>query len=263
MIPYFEAPTFHLGPLTIAPFGIFVALGVYLASRVLVALAARKSLPTRALADYAFWGLIGGLIGGHLMHVLLYHPEELSKSPLQLFKIWDGLSSTGGLLGGVVAAIIFFRHRKVAFWDFGDEFALAVPIGWTIARIGCFVVHDHPGVHTQFFLAVRFADGPRHDLGLYDALWLATIALVVWVLQERKLLAGRRLALAGLLYSCGRIFFDTLRSTDLSYVDKRYFGLTPAQYFCIALICFCVYRLVKPVPWTYRGVPAKALATSA
>ena len=48
-----------------------------------------------------------------------------------------------------------------------------------------------------------------------------------------------------LLYACGRFFFDTLRATDLNYVDARYFGLTPAQYCCIVLIVFGIYGLVK------------------
>ena len=258
MIPFFELPTFHAGPLTIAPFGIFVGLGVYLASVILVAEAKRDGRSTRVLADYAFWGFVGGLVGGHLMHVLLYHPEELQKSAFQIFKIWDGLSSTGGLLGGVVTAMIFFRVRHASFWDYGDAFGLAVPTGWAIARVGCFVSHDHPGKLTSFPLAVNFAAGARHDLGLYDALWLTGIALLVWFLARRKLLVGRHLALAGMLYAVGRIFFDTLRATDLPYVDARYFGLTPAQYFCIALFLFGAYRFWKPVP---RNAPVKLPAT--
>src|SRR6185312_17443244 len=102
--------------------------------------------------------------------------------------------------------------------DYGDEFALAVPIGWSIARLGCFVVHDHPGVRTTFPLAVNFPDGPRHHLGLHDAIWLALIALTVYLLQRNKLLEGRRLQLVAVMYSVGRIYFDTLRATDTGYV---------------------------------------------
>lgn len=101
-----------------------------------------------------------------------YHPEELSRGPLQILKVWDGLSSFGGLLGGLVAAALFFRRRGIAFRPYGDALALGVAPGWAVARLGCFAVQDHPGVKTDFFLAVAFRDGARHDLGLYDALLL-------------------------------------------------------------------------------------------
>lgn len=235
MIPYYQSPTFQLGPLTLAPFGFLAAAGIYVAARITVKRAAEDGRDSQVLADYAFWGVASGVLLGHWVHLFLYHPEELARGPLQILKVWDGLSSFGGLLGGILAALVFFHLRKVRFRDYGDALALGVAPGWGIARLGCFVAHDHPGLRTDFPLAVAFPGGARHDLGLYDAVVLFSIAIVLFILRKRRLLTGRLLPLLAILYGLGRFFLDFLRAQDLAYVDARYWGLTPAQYACILL----------------------------
>lgn len=245
MIPYLYVPPLKLGPLTIEPFGIFVALGIILAARLLTRQAERDGLDSTPLQDYAPWGVGVGIVAGHFFHLFAYHPEELSKSPFQVLKVWDGLSSFGGLIGGILAAVFFFKARKLRFRDYADAFALSVAPGWAVARLGCFAVHDHRGVRTDFFLAVDFPGGARHDLGLYDALFLFGLTALLWSLRNGNRLRGKLLPLLSLLYAFGRFFFDSLRATDLSYVDARYLGLTPAQYGCFALVAFGLWGLVR------------------
>lgn len=246
MIPYVNPHSLKVGP--IEPFGIFVALGIFLAARIVVKQSAKQGLDPNPIHDYSPWGVGAGVVAGHLVHLLFYHPEELSKSTFQLLKVWDGLSSFGGLLGGVIAAIIYFRVRGVSFSKYADAFALGVAPGWGVARLGCFVAHDHPGVRTDFFLAVDFPavtyGGPRHDLGMYDAILLFAIAGVLFALRNSGKMQNRLLHLLALLYAPGRFFFDTLRATDLHYVDARYFGLTPAQYGCMLLVVYGLWGLV-------------------
>src|SRR4051812_4917238 len=104
MVPYFRIPDLHLGPLTVGPFGVLVALGIIIGTRICTRIAQEDRLDPHVLDDYAPWGVAAGVLGGHWVHVFLYHPEELSRSSFQAFKFWDGLSSTGGLIGALVAA---------------------------------------------------------------------------------------------------------------------------------------------------------------
>jgi phosphatidylglycerol:prolipoprotein diacylglycerol transferase len=151
-------------------------------------------------------------------------------------------------LGGILAAVVFFRVRKIPFGDHADAFALGVAPGWGIARIGCFTVHDHPGVHTAFPLAVRFPDGPRHDLGLYEAIVLFSIGALLWAFHRRDVLRGRLLAVLALLYGIARFFLDFLRATDVAYADGRIHGLTFAQYFAVGLVAWSVWAFVRYRP---------------
>jgi phosphatidylglycerol:prolipoprotein diacylglycerol transferase len=158
---------------------------------------------------------------------------------------WDGLSSMGGLLGGALAAVVFFRVRGLQFAPYADSFALGIAPGWAIARLGCFSVHDHSGVLTSFFLAVRFPDGARHDLGLYDALVLFALTWLLYSLARRKLLAGRLLAVLALGYGTARFGLDFLRATDVAYADARYLGLTPAQYASVLLVVYGAVQVAR------------------
>ncbi|HZZ84383.1 MAG TPA: prolipoprotein diacylglyceryl transferase family protein [Anaeromyxobacteraceae bacterium] len=247
MIPYFQPPSLSLGPFNLQVFGIFAAAGVYTGAVVASRAARRQGLPVQPLADFAIWGVASGVLFGHLIHLFLYHPEELSDWR-KVLEFWQGLSSFGGLLGGILAAAVFFRRRGLEFHDYGDALALGVAPGWGVARLGCFAIHDHPGVHTSFPLAVNFPDGPRHDLGLYDAVVLFALAALLFLLRRRGLLRGRLLAVLALLYACSRFFLDFLRASDVPYPDARYLGLTPAQYGSLLLVGYAAWRFSKGAP---------------
>ena len=244
MIPWFVVPPLRLGPFALQPFGILAAAGVALASALLVREARRRGLDQEPLQKFPTWGLVGGIAGAHLVHLFLYHPEELRENgPLQILKLWDGLSSTGGVLGGIVAAAIFFRLRRIPFARYADVFALALAPGWAVARLGCFSVHDHPGRLSSFALAVAFPGGARHDLGFYDALVLFALTALLYALRRR--FEHRLLAVLALGYGLARFLLDFLRAADLPYSDARYFGLTPAQYAAVALVLYGVVNLAR------------------
>jgi phosphatidylglycerol:prolipoprotein diacylglycerol transferase len=209
--------------------------------------AREQGLPDEPLRDYATWGVVAGLLMGHFVHLFLYHPEELTqKGVIQILKIWDGQSSFGGLLGGILAAVVYFRRKGLSFQTYSDAFALGVAPGWAVARLGCAVVHDHPGIPTSSPLAVAFPGGPRFDLGLIDFVALAVISAVLYSVRKSPAMRGKLLGLLALLYGTQRFFTDFLRATDVPYHDARYFGLTPAQYGCVALVIYGLWKLTRP-----------------
>ncbi|HET7787587.1 MAG TPA: prolipoprotein diacylglyceryl transferase [Myxococcales bacterium] len=244
MIPWFVIPPLQLGPLAIQPFGVLAAAGVFLAGKLLAREAERRGLDPLPLEKAAGWALIGGIVGAHLVHVLFYHPEELREGgPLQIFKFWDGLSSTGGVIGGLLAILLFFHRKRLRFSTYADVFALAVAPGWMVARLGCFSVHDHPGVLTSFPLAVAFPNGARHDLGLYDAIALGAFSVILHALDRRGRMRHRLLPLLAILYGTSRFLLDFLRAQDLPYTDARYLGLTPAQFACVVLVIWGLWKI--------------------
>ena len=258
MIPYYQPPSFNFGPFHIEVFGIFVALGVWLGAVVVQRQAEKDGLDGKVIQDYAIWGLVAGVVAGHWTHLLAYHHEEI-RSVWSFLTVWSGLSSFGGLLGGVIAAIVFFRMRHAKFRDYADALALGVAPGWGIARLGCFAVHDHPGVHSHLFFAVNFPieyfGGPRLDLGLMDAIWLFAITGLLFALRRQGKMKGLLLPLLAILYAIGRFTFDFFRAYDLAYIDRRYFGLTPAQYACFALVAYAIYNFVRAARERHAAAP--------
>ena len=109
------------------------------------------------------------------------------------------------------------------------------PFAWTFGRLGCFTAHDHIGKASDFFLAVQFPGGSRHDLGLYEAIWTAGIASLFYAFRNRPVRPGFFLGLFSATYAPIRFVMDFLRNTDLDQADVRWAGLTPAQYGMIVL----------------------------
>ena len=246
LISWFVAPSLTLGPFTIQTFGLLSAAGI-LAGTQLAARAARQDgLDPRVVLDCAVIAVAGGIVGGHLVHLVFYHPEELA-DPVRILKVWEGLSSMGGLAGAMLTAAVWYRRRALRFAPFGDAWALGLAPGWGIARLGCFSVHDHPGVRSDFWLAVDFPGGPRHDLGLYEAILLFALAGLLFALRRRGLLKGLLLPLLAVLYGAGRFLLDFLRARpgDLVYADGRQLGLTFAQWFALGLVAWGASRLAR------------------
>jgi phosphatidylglycerol:prolipoprotein diacylglycerol transferase len=249
-IPYFPQPVWETDWIRVQAWDVLVVLGVVAGVVVASRAAARIGRDPRVVQDFAPWVILSGFVFAHLVHVFFYEPSLLD-DPLNLLIIWSGVSSFGGFLGAAVCIPVFFRLRRESFWDYADPLALGMAVGWGVARVGCFLAHDHKGSYSDFFLAVDFPGGARHDLGLYDAiLTFALVPLAVGVMRTPR---GRRGAVFAVVcggYALVRFFLDFLRATDIERADLRYLGLTPAQYGAVALLGFAGFAL-----WRSRATP--------
>jgi phosphatidylglycerol:prolipoprotein diacylglycerol transferase len=251
LIPWFELErwTVHIPLLdwqiAFEPFAVSVLLASFVALIVAVLFAKKNQRSIDLTLNLALYLVAFGYPISYLLNGLLYEHDELfylMRHPAQVFEVQLGWSMYGGVLGALVGAWVWKLRRKASVLAVGDCFAFATPFSWTIARIGCFVTHDHPGTVSEFPLAVAdFRAGtppfqPRHDLGLYDAMVFASIAILFAVLGRKPRKAGFYLALLPVLYAPCRFMLDFLRAPTAEGGDPRYAGLTPAQYGSIILL---------------------------
>lgn len=236
LIPFFQIPILELGPLAIDSWATLVALGFIVGLEIARARGIAKGLDVRDVVDGVVATVGMGFIVGHFVHVLAYNPHQLEEDGIvALLRVWAGFSSTGGFIGAVLGAMLFYKVlRPRDFWRHADVIMYGFPFGWVLGRLGCFSAHDHIGKRSDFFLAVDFPSlrygGPRHDLGLYEALWTMVIAAAFFALRKRKLRDGFFVALFAAMYAPARFLFDFLRNDDLGGADVRWAGLTPAQW---------------------------------
>jgi phosphatidylglycerol:prolipoprotein diacylglycerol transferase len=238
VLPFAEPPALHVLGLTLEAFGILVVTGVLVALARGRVLARREGLAGGELLRAAGWAVIAGFAAARAGQVLFLRPALLAEHGWRAFlDPQAGLSSSFGFLGGALAALAFLHARRLPRLRMLDVLVEALIVGWAFGRLGCALVHDHPGTRTGFPLAVRFPDGPRHDLGLYE--WLFTVAVllpaVAWI-RRRRSAPGARLAAACLLYGPARFALDFLRARDLPAADPRFAGLTAAQWGSLLLI---------------------------
>jgi phosphatidylglycerol---prolipoprotein diacylglyceryl transferase len=247
MIPYFSGHLFDIGSIPIHMFGVLVAIGVIVGDRIVVAQGAKRGLDAQDVRFLNARIVIGGFIVAHLVSVIFYFPERIKQNPLVLLNVWSGLSSFGGFLGALLAFLYYTKREKIDRLAYADSVALGLAVGWIFGRTGCFTAHDHPGRHTDFFLAVRFPDGPRHDLGLEELLFTIVMTIVLFTYNKKPRPPGHIIGLAALLYAPVRFGLDFLRATDVALPDQRYAGLTPAQWACLATLLLGA-RLLGLIP---------------
>lgn len=240
MLPYFEQPTFDLGPINIHAFGLLVAVAMIVGMRFTRRRAAADGLEPMVADRMVTWVLVGGFLGAHLVDRLVYFPGETLRDPVSLLRVWDGLSSFGGFIGAVVGAVAFFRrYPALPRWRYLDAVAYGFPFGWIFGRLGCTVAFDHPGLPTSFFLGQKNKDGVTiHNLGFEEALYTIVIAALFLHLGRRPRPVGYFVAMLAIVYAPVRFLLDFLRARDVRYLE-----LTPGQWGALALLVVGVLLL--------------------
>jgi phosphatidylglycerol:prolipoprotein diacylglycerol transferase len=251
-IPYVTLPELVLVPeqlfgewpasaISLKPFGILVATGVYLGAYVALRRGRSQGLDERALASFIFWIVGFGFVGAHVLDLIFYYPERIRDDPLSLLQLWDGLSSFGGFIGAILGMLAWRARHQVAALPYADTVVSALPLGWVFGRAGCAVVHDHPGVVSDAWYAVQFPSGGRLDLGLIEMLITIPLAVLFALLWRKRRPWGTYAMLICLIYAPLRFGLDFLRERkelagDLEgAIDARYAELTPAQWACFLL----------------------------
>ena len=249
MFPYVPEPTLRVGSFSLSAFQILVFIAVVVGYEIAVRRATRLGWNRDVFVSLVLWAVFLGFVGSHVFDTLLYEREALRRNPLVLLEVWGTMSSYGGLIGGILGGLLALRIQRLSIaqaWSFFDVVAFAFAFAWIFGRTGCALAHDHVGIATNSFLAVRFPDGPRYDLGLLELFWtIAICALFLW-LDRKPRPTGFFVAVFLVAYGPVRFVLDMLRVGD-----ERYFGWTPGQYASIAatFVGFLVLLRLKDQPF--------------
>ncbi len=245
MIPYYDIATFTIGGVAFHTFGLLVAIGTLVGHAVLSRRAQVLRVGPPGLIDvFTLVTFAGGFFFGHVFDMLAYRPAEVLTHPSELLMVHHGLSSFGGVAGAFIAGYAFVALKKLDPWTFTDLCTYAFPFGWLFGRAGCAVAHDHKGIATDSFLAVRFPEGPRYDLGLLELFFVPLLCALVVVVGRRTRRPGAVSGALAVAYALIRFPLDFLRARDLGdESDARYLGLTPAQWACFVTFAAGLWAL--------------------
>jgi phosphatidylglycerol:prolipoprotein diacylglycerol transferase len=281
LIPYLELPeitviserffgSFPETAITMKPFGMLLALGAYTGTVAALRHARRLGASTSAVLSFTGWIAVAAFVFAHWLDALFYYPSEVLADPLLLFRFWEGLSSFGGFVGAFVGAFAWRFYYKARLLPYADIVASSFPLSMALGRLGCAVAHDHPGLRSEFWLAVRYPDGGRHDLGFYEFLLMSALAVAFLVLRRSRRPWGFFGGILCTVYAPVRFGLDFLRERSeivgadlVAAADARYLGLTPAQWACVPLFAIGATLLVRaksegcdvpPVPPAFKRV---------
>jgi phosphatidylglycerol:prolipoprotein diacylglycerol transferase len=206
------------------PYGAFAAAGC-----VTAVLWLRRHRAAIGVSENEFWAalwmlLAGGIVGAKALFVLLGW-EHYARGELRLWADFDvGFVFFGGLIGAVAAGAVFAAIRGLGFARGADYFAVALPLGHAIGRVGCFV---------QGCCAGR----PPHPVPLYEAAGLVAIAIACrWTLARvttGALPRGTAFRLYLALYGILRVGLDPLRADGR---PERWLGLSHQQGIALLVV---------------------------
>lgn len=211
-----------LGPISIRWYGM-----MYLLSFVIGYVLVRKRIKEQNLhvdenfiSDLALAILIGVVLGGRLGYAIFYNIAHYIRNPLNIIKIWEGgMSFHGGLIGVVIALIIFARIKKISLYRVADIIIPAVPVGIALGRFGNFINAELYGRITASRICMVFPSdltkACRYPSQLIEMFTEGIfIFIVVWLLRNRIKTPGLLSWLFLMLYAAMRITSELFRAPD-------------------------------------------------
>ena len=146
---------FHLA---IYSYGLMLVVAFYTCYALLYKEMERLKYDQNLASDIVTSAAIGGIVGSKIYY-LIENIDRVIVDPYGMIFSGAGLVFLGGLMGGTIGVTIVLRKNKLPWLKFADIIAPLLMIGYSIGRIGCFLVGDDYGLPTKSFLGMSFESG--------------------------------------------------------------------------------------------------------
>jgi phosphatidylglycerol:prolipoprotein diacylglycerol transferase len=225
--------------------------------------------PTQ-IEDLLTWVILGVIFGGRLGYVLFYQPSYYLQNPTEIVYVWQGgMAFHGGLIGVIVAGLVFTMRYKIPKLSTADVLALGVPPGLLLGRMANFINAELWGRPTDLPWGVAFPTQAaqlcpdvigvcaRHPSQLFEALLEGLIlgGVLLWLVWRRDayktpgLIAGTFF----LGYGISRFAVEFVRQPDAQFVSTGNplglalevggYGLTMGQLLSVPMIGLGLYLI--------------------
>lgn len=220
-------------------YGIFIGLGVILGVLLALHEAKRTGQNPDTYLDFIIYAMIIAIIGARLYYVI-FSWDFYSQHPEKVFAIREGgLAIYGGIIGGVLTAIVYSRVKKKNFWVMADTMAPSLILGQMLGRWGNFFNKEAFGGFTDNLFAMRYqlsqvrasdvtpdilqnlvtVNGVDyiqvHPTFLYESMWSLCVFVILLILQRKKKFNGQVCATYFFGYALGRVWIEGLRTDQL------------------------------------------------
>ena len=210
----------------------------------------RRGIAPQVVSDAVIW--VGGaaLVGGRLLYVLQNELGSLAEHPTHLLMVWmGGLSFYGGLIGGLIALVVFARRRGLPVLAVFDVAAPAAAIGQGIGHLGCLIGGDSYGLPTDLPWAVIYRNPaamapqgiPLHPTQAYEAILLGVLFVGLWLGRERLGRLGDGAVAAAYLFGLAAVRFGLFFLRDEPAV---LLGLKTAQLIGLGIAALAIALFV-------------------
>lgn len=263
----------ELGPLRIAWYGVFFAVGLFVfGATILSKMWKHEDLPESWLNSMVLYVLIAVIVGARLGHCLFYEPEYYLAHPVEILKTWKGgLASHGGVLGIVIAMYIYSKRvsKRSMLWSFDR---LCVPTGIVAAmiRFGNLMNHEIYGHATDMPWGFRFIQNisawragaepifsaPSHPTQIYEGLWyLLTFAICMWLYwkKDAQKKEGFIFGFSMVMIFVARFFIEFVKNDQVDFEASM--TLNMGQWLSIPFIIVGIVAMVHALKTPEKVYP--------
>jgi phosphatidylglycerol:prolipoprotein diacylglycerol transferase len=233
---------FHAGPFMLSWYNLFFMLAVLAGGWLGLREARRKGIDTEKMQALVVWGLLGGIVGARLFHVVdrwdLYAGE-----PVRALYVWEGgLAVYGGLIGGVLAGLIYARLNGLPLWRTADAAAPGLILGQGLGRLACIPNGDALGAPTDVPWAFIYTNPatmvppellgtPLHPYPVYELVFDLALLGTLWKLRSTFETDGPLFLTYVGVYAVGRFLLTFFRTEQVWFL-----GLQEAQVVALVLL---------------------------
>ena len=232
---------FQLGTFELRSYGIVVVLSFFLGLWLSTREAKQNGLDPAVVQDFAFYALLGGIIGARLYYVVFSNPAYFLQKPWEIVAIWHGgIGIIGALLGGSLAALWYCRKKQLSFWRFADTLAPGVALGQAAGVIACLLNGDSFGKRADVAWAITYTDPrslaplnvPLHPVEIYEMAAYLLVFLLVWLTRGKYRTPGFGFLIYLAGYGAARFAVEFFRGNPAIFA----WGIPAAQVFGVALV---------------------------
>lgn len=256
-------PILTLGPFKVHMYGLMIAVGVLCAFVLLQVLSKKKRLDPK-FVDFLFYTAVASTLVAFGSSVLFQAIYDYIKNPENGFKLGEGMTFIGGLIGALIAFFgsyaIFRKKLTGRMVDFLPILPCCITVAHAFGRVGCFFAGCCYGIHTGTGLDVHFPKLAESALPtqLYEAVFLFLLfgVLMLLLLKRNSIYTMSAYLIA---YGVFRFAIEFVRDDERgSFIG----ALTPSQFWSVVMVLAGIALAVimkkgrKPA-WVSAGAPTE------
>ncbi|MBN1690366.1 MAG: prolipoprotein diacylglyceryl transferase [Dehalococcoidia bacterium] len=253
---------FSVGTFEVRWYGVMVVLAVVALIGIALLEAKRRNISQDTIWDVGLWGVIGGILGSRILHVIdqweyyFSHPEQLLN--------FAGLAVWGAVLGAAAALLIYCRVKKLSFWLMADLVAPGAILAQAIGRIGCLINGCCYGNTCELPIAVIYLHPasyapqgvPLYPTQIFHFIWNMGGFVLLWLLRKHTRPDGVLFFIWMIYFSAGDFVIRFFRGDTTPFM----FNLPEAQVVDIAVVAVSIIMLAVLLVRNKKDVPAAEAA---
>lgn len=260
---------FSLGPIHVRWYGLLFAVGFLFGYNHGEKMFKHENIDLKWLESLFIYLIVATILGARLGHVFFYGWDYYSQHPIEILYVWQGgLASHGGVLGIIIAMIIWSRNvsKRSILWVLDRVVVPSIFVG-ALIRFGNLMNSEIYGMQTSlpwgFIFERNNETVAKHPTQIYEALsYLVTFGVMLYMYWKTKAkdYQGMLVGVFFIMVFTARFFVEFIKEDQEAF--EATMSLNMGQWlsipFVITGIVLIILAIKKgPVIYKNQVVPGK------